>query len=200
MRAGRADTVTRVPRTEAESQQLLMTRPTGWEFLHFAARLLRERAAVEGKYRDFMMGYAPPTDEVICIEDAPDFISRAVRYAMQRTRNLNRVISPAVQEGAFGRPGEDGDAEAIRHMAMRLNSIYEDLIDWTARVRGATLPAEFACVVELLGNVADRTISAYRRFVDTFVAQNDRLPEQIAMGKPMTPDLEGYSLHLAPGA
>jgi hypothetical protein len=189
MRAGRTDMVTRVPRTEAESQQLLMTRPTGWEFLHFAARLLRERAAVEGKYRDFMMGYAPPTDEVICIEDAPDFISRAVRYAMQRTRNLNRVISPAVQEGAFGRPGEDGDAEAIRHMAMRLNSIYEDLIDWTARVRGATLPAEFACVVELLGNVADRTISEYRGFVDTFVAQNDRLPEQIAMGKPMTPDL-----------
>ena len=46
-----------------------MTRPTGWEFLHFAARLLRERAAVEGKYRDFVMGYAPPTDEVICIED-----------------------------------------------------------------------------------------------------------------------------------
>jgi hypothetical protein len=166
-----------------------MTRPTGWEFLHFAARLLRERAAVEGKYRDFVMGYAPPTDELICIEDAPDFISRAVRYAMQRTRNLNRVISPAAQEGAFGRPGEDGDAEAIRHMAMRLNSIYEDLIDWTARVRGATLPAEFACVVELLGNVAGRTISEYRRFVDTFVAQNDRLPGQIAMGKPMTPDL-----------
>jgi TIR domain len=189
MGAGRADTVTRVPRTEAESQQLLMTRPTGWEFLHFAARLLRERAAVEGKYRDFVMGYAPPTDEVICIEDAPDFISRAVRYAMQRTRNLNRVISPAVQEGAFGRPGEDGDAEAIRHMAMRLNSIYEDLIDWTARVRGATLPAEFAGVVELLGDVGGRTISAYRRFVDTFVAQNDRLPEQIAMGRPMTPDL-----------
>jgi hypothetical protein len=133
MRAGRADAVTRVPRTEAESQQLLMTRPTGWEFLHFAARLLRERAAVEGKYRDFVMGYAPPTDEVICIEDAPEFISRAVRYAMQRTRNLNRVISPAVQEGTFGRPGED--------------------------------------------------------FVDTFVAQNDQLPEQIAMGKPMTPDL-----------
>ena len=75
MRAGRADTVTRVPRTEAESQQLLMTRPTGWEFLHFAARLLRERAAVEGKYRDFVMGYAPPTDEVICIEDAPDLCS-----------------------------------------------------------------------------------------------------------------------------
>jgi TIR domain-containing protein len=189
MRAGRAETVTRVPRTEAESQQLLMTRPTGWEFLHFAARLLRERAAVEGKYRDFVMGYAPPTDEVICIEDAPDFISRAVRYAMQRTRNLNRVISPAVQEGAFGRPGEDGDAEAIRHMAMRLNSIYEDLIDWTARVRGATLPAEFAGVVELLGHVGGRTISAYRKFVDTFVAQNDQLPEQIAMGKPMTPDL-----------
>jgi hypothetical protein len=74
-------------------------------------------------------------------------------------------------------------------MAMRLNSIYEDLIDWTARVRGATLPAEYACAVELLGNVASRTISEYRGFVDTFVAQNDRLPEQIAMGKPMTPDL-----------
>ena len=189
MRAGRADPITRVPRTEAEGQQLLITRPTGWEFLHFAARLLRERAAVESKYRDFVMGYAPPTDEVICSQDAPDFISRAVRYAMQRTRNLNRIMSPATQEGAFGRPGEDGDAEAIAHMAMRLNRIYEDLMDWTARIRGATLPAEFGWAVELLGNVSGSTISTYRKFVDALVAQNDRLPEQIAMGKPTRPDL-----------
>lgn len=72
---------------------------------------------------------------------------------------------------------------------MHRGCICEDLIDWTARVRGATLPAEFAGVVELLGHVGGRAISAYRRFVDTFVAQNDQLPEQIAMGKPMTPDL-----------
>jgi hypothetical protein len=135
------------------------------------------------------MGYAPPTDETICIEEAPDFISRAVRHVMQRTRNLNRVISPAVQEEAFGRPGEDGDAEAIRHMAMRLNSIYEDLMDWTARVRGAAMPAEFAWAVELLADVSGHTILAYREFVDSVVAQIDRLAEQIAMGKPMTPDL-----------
>jgi hypothetical protein len=189
MRTQPAGTMVRVPRTEAESQQLLMTRPTGWELLHFAARLLRERVAAESKYRDFVMGYAPPTDEMICIEDAPDYISRAVRYAMQRTRNLNRVISPAVQEESFGRPGEDGDAEAIRHMAMRLNSIYEDLIDWTARVRGATMPAEFAWAVELLANVNGHTILAYREFVDELVAQIDQLPEHIALGKPMTPDL-----------
>jgi hypothetical protein len=189
MRTWHADTMARVPRTEAEGQQVLLMRPTGWELLHFAARLLRERDAVESKYRDFVMGYAPPTDEVICIEDAPDFISRAVRYVMQRTRNLNRVISPAVQEEAFGRPGEDGDADAIRHMAMRLNSIYEDLLDWTARVRGATMPAEFAWAVELLANVSGHTISAYRNFVDTMVTQIDRLTEQIAIGKPITPDL-----------
>jgi hypothetical protein len=184
-----AGTLARVPRTEAESQLLLITRPTGWELLYFAARLLRERIMVEGKYRDFVMGYAPPTDETICIEEAPDFISRAVRHAMQRTRNLNRVISPAVQEEAFGRPGEDGDAEAIRHMAMRLSSIYEDLMDWTARVRGAAMPAEFAWAVELLADISGHTILAYREFVDSLVAQIDRLAEQIAMGKPMTPDL-----------
>ncbi len=182
-RAGQDSTIARVPRTEVERQQLLLDRPTGWECLYFAAQLLRERAALEGKYRDFLMGYAPPTDEVVCIQDATEYISRAVRYAMQRTRNLNRIMSPAVQEGAFGRPGEDGDPEAIAHMAMRLNSIYKDLMDWTAKVRGAIMPTEFSRAVELLASVSDSPISEYRRFVDVLVAQNDLLPAQVAAGE-----------------
>jgi TIR domain len=189
MRAGWAGAIAYVPRTEVGRQQLLLERPTGWEFLYFAAQLLRGRAALEGKYRDFLMGYAPPTDEVICIQDAPDYISRAVRYVMQRTRNLNRVMGPSVQEGAFGRPGEEGNAEAIAHMAMRLNTIYQDLMDRTARIRGAAMPAEFSRAVELVGVVSESPISAYRNFTEVLVAQNDRLPEQIAARRPIRLDM-----------
>ena len=51
--------ITRVPRTEAERQQVLLARPDYWEFLYFAGQLLHERNSVEAKYRDHELRYAP---------------------------------------------------------------------------------------------------------------------------------------------
>lgn len=184
-RPAQTSAITRVPRTEVERQQLLLDRPPGWEYLYFAAQLLHERTARENKYRDYLMDYASPTGEVISFNDAPDYMIRAGEYAIQLGENLNRVMSPAAQERAFGRKGEDGDPEAIAHLAMRMSSIYDDLMDWTAKLRGTIMPSEFRRAIALLASFNQSPISAYRKFVDDFVEQNDRLPAQIAAGEPV---------------
>lgn len=57
--------ITRVPRAEAERQQVLLVRPPAWEYLYFAGQLLHERNNIEAKYRDHKIHYARSTGEVV---------------------------------------------------------------------------------------------------------------------------------------
>ena len=67
--------ITRVPRTEAERQQVLLARPLGWEFLYFAGQLLYERNSVEAKYRDHEIRYASRSGEVVTGEEIVSYVS-----------------------------------------------------------------------------------------------------------------------------
>jgi hypothetical protein len=47
------------------------------------------------------------------------------------------------------------------------------------------MSSEFDRAIELLESVNDNPISAYRQFVDDVIAQNSRLPAQIAADEPV---------------
>jgi hypothetical protein len=181
----KASAITHVPRTEAERQQVLLERPPGWEFLYFAGQLLHERDAVEGKYRDHEIRYAAPTGMLVREDGIPDYMSTAVDDVRRLIETLNLVINPAVQERAFGAPGQSGDADRIAHMAKRWNGIYEEFMDWAARLRGVSAPSKFHELLELLARYADGSVQNYREFVNDFVAQIDRLPSAIAAKEPV---------------
>jgi len=182
--------IKRVPRTEAERQQLLRERPYPWEYFYFAARLLHERNSVENKYRDYLRGYAAPGGAVIAnYQDFGAYVDKAMRDAQQLMGEVPRVWSRDAQERAFGAPGEDGDAEAIERLAKSMNGIYEGLMDWTAKVRGVNRPSAFDRYIDLLSSINDSSISVYREFVDDLVAYDDELPARIAAGQPSKLDM-----------
>ena len=181
-----ATAINRVPRTEMEQQQLLLVRPVGWEFLYFGARLLHELNAAEGKYRDYLVGYAPPTGEVVSRLEAAVYIENALYDTQRIVEELGHIMNDSdAYERAFGRPGEDGNPEALADYAKRMNGKYEGLIDWAPRLRGASIPSEFAKYVWLVASINDSSISAYREFVNDYVAANDLLPAQIAASEPV---------------
>ena len=178
--------IERVPRTEAEQQQLLRERPYPWEYFYFAARLLYERSLAEPKYRGYLRGYAVRGDVIIVsYQDFAAYVDRAMRDAQRLVgEDMSRVWNRDAQEHAFGALGEDGDAEAIERLAKSMNSIYVGLMDWTAKVRGVSRPSKFDRYFELLSSINDSSISAYRKFVDDLVAYDDELPARIATGEP----------------
>jgi hypothetical protein len=183
VRPAETSTINRVPRTEAEQEQLLFERPIGWEYLYFAARLLYERNMVEDKYRDYLMGYAPPTGEAVSRQDAPAYLVRASQDANRLVQDATDFMNSGAQEKAFGPPGVEGDPGAIERYVQRINGLYVGLIDWTAELRGASMPSEYGRAVGLLARVNDNAISEYRKFVDDVVAHNDQFPAQVAAGK-----------------
>ena len=191
--------ITQVPRTEAERQQVLLTHPDYWEFLHFAGQLLHERDNVEAKYRDHELRYAPMSGEVVVGGVAVNYIEHLddaktiLLYINQRSNdamNLARKISDlfndeAARERAFGAPGEDGDPERLTHLAKRMNNVYEQFLDLAASLRGASVPPEFQKLLELAARFTDSPVKEYRRFVDEYVAQANMLLEDYKAGRPL---------------
>jgi hypothetical protein len=182
--------IARVPRTEAEQQLLLLEKPGGWEYLYFASELLRERDALEAKYRDHEMRWAAPTGVAVRREDLADYLQAALGAASRLAGSLGQVMDAKVQEKAFGAPGESGDAERILHMAKRWTSIYEGFMDWSANIRGTVVPSGYGDVVEALAQYSDASIENYRQFVDKFVEQVDRVPAAVESGEPLMVEMD----------
>jgi TIR domain len=176
--------ITRVPRTEAERQQVLLVRPPVWEFQYFAGQLLKERNSVEAKYRDHEIGYAGPSGEIVERADIASYIKRRANDASVLAGKLTRLVSDkAAQERAFGALGQPGDADRLAHLAKRWNSAYEEFMDWAASLRGVSAPSEFRNLLDLLARYADGPVEQYRTFVDGFIAKVDALPAAIATGR-----------------
>jgi hypothetical protein len=169
--------IDRVPRTAEEEAALLRTRPEGWEYLLFASVLRREMDALEPKFRDHELRFAPPAvGPRLVASDASSLLQSAFRESIELMENFNRLFDPAAHERAFGQPGQPGDAARLEHLASRIIDVYEALLDWGSRVRQAPLAEEFTRAAELASRFVDRPIQQFRDFVDEVVAEVDRLP------------------------
>ena len=196
--------ITQVPRTDAERRQVLLTRPDYWEFLHFAGQLLHERNSVEAKYRDYELRYAPMSGEVAVVGTSAgyigqlndtntilEYITRQMNDSMNLVEKMGDLFNDeAAWKRAFGAPGENGDPERLTHLAKRLNDVYEQVLDWAAKLRGASVPSEFRNLLELAARFADSPVKEYRQFVDGYVAQANTLLEDYAAGRPLR--IEGH--------
>jgi hypothetical protein len=170
--------VDRVPRTPEEVATLLRGRQDGWEYLLFAAILLRELDALEPKYRDHEIGFTrPEPGPVLGADRIMSVLGAAMNEASALVANVERVFDAPAQERAFGAPGEPGDPERIAHLAERVVAVYDGLLDWAARIRGTPAEDEVKPAVALVSQFLDLPVQQFRDFVARVVAEVDRLPD-----------------------
>lgn len=169
------DIFDRVPRTEHERRSLLGTRPFAWEYFLFAATLFDGARRLEVKYRDHEVRFAPRTSQVVSGSDVFGFVSAKASELSMITRRINALLSPDVQARAFGGSGQPGDVDRIVHLASRIVSIYEDLMDWASDVRGTVVHQDARELVDLVAEMADRPVCEVRRFIDDCVRETDAL-------------------------
>lgn len=181
--------IPRVPRDEEERQHLLRDRPDAWEYLYFAAILYSEIQSLEPKFRDHEIGYAAPFVARVDEYNAITHLRRAMDELQGIVRMVTTLLNPTAQEVAFGAPGEPGDPERIRHLAQRLASAYEAMLDWSARIRGTSRPQEFNRVFDLQAAFPDKPIREFREFVGDVVARIDGVPAALAAGERVSLDL-----------
>ena len=172
-----------VPRTVEEQRQLLTERPPAWEFLLYASVLLRRRADIEPKWRDHEIRYAPRTGKYMADKKAVRYLRSAMTTAGAIIGGINRVLDSDAQVAAFGAPGQPGNPERIEHLATRLISVYEELLDWARNLRGISVSERVGDTFELGARLVDMPIQQIRDFVDDYVAEMEKIPELLNRGE-----------------
>ena len=179
----------RVPRTQREVDDVLAAGPPAWEYLYFAGVLHLEKEALEEKYFDHELKYASPSGERVKDQDAALYLRQTADEIRGLVLTLGDMMSPEVQERAFGAPGIAGDPDRLKRLAMRWAFQYGALMDWASRVRGAIHSETFDDAFELLAQFAAQPVADCRQFLDDLVAQFDRIPAAIAAQEPLHIDL-----------
>lgn len=135
---------------------------------------------MEPKYRDHEVQFGRRTGRSVTAAEIAEFISIKVDELSLITSRVNPLLSPEAQDRAFGRKGEPGDVERIIHLARRIVSTYQDLLDWAAELRGTVVASEARELIDSVARMADRPISEIRAFVDAFVRETDALRARFA--------------------
>lgn len=180
--ADRGDTrSSRTPRTQDEVAALLRERPAFWEYRLYAAYLLAAMTELDDEYRDHLLRYAPLSGEVLDDTAALTRLQAAFPDVQALTDSIMRFFTPEAQERAFGKPGEDGDAELIRHLAHRTIGGLRELMDWARDLRSARVPTEWRRAFNLLADTAHNPVEEIREYVHQAVETIDQL-EDLAEG------------------
>lgn len=167
----------RVPETQADIDLLLAIRPHWWEYWLYAGALRVGLDALEGKYRDYEMGFAPQTGETHFGRDAFEFLRAVPVRALNLLSNFNAIFHSDVQSRAFGEPGQPGDADRILHLAQRFLDVYESFLDEAARIRGTALPGEFEDAQRAAAEYGANAVRQIREFIAECIESVNSLPE-----------------------
>lgn len=176
-----------VPWSPAKIQELLARRPPGWEYLLFAAVLAQGKDNLDAKWRSHELRYVRPTGPILNEQETLTFLQGAFSDIQAHASNVERVADPRAQEAAFGPPGVPGDATQIEFLGRVLVGIYDDLLDWSARIRGARAPSEFMRACKIAADFADLPLHQIRQFIDHAVGEIERIPAWAATPPPRPP-------------
>lgn len=171
------------PRTQAEVDQVLATKPGGWEFFYMSGLLILGRERVEPKYLDYKLRYKPVSPVKLTADQASGAFLDATSQALRIIQNFDALFAQEAMEGAVGQPGEPGDPPRIEHLATRWNDTYEALIDWANRLRSTETTPRYQPVLDALANLLDKTIHNYRELVDLFARQVEKIPAALRSKK-----------------
>lgn len=173
--------LTRAPRSPLEEEILLQTSPGGWEYLYYAACLLRRRQALSAKWRSHEIGYAPPTGEWLDKTRAIGFLNLGFPEMLSIIQNITTSLDPRVQEAAFGKLGEPGQAASIDEMASYLIDSAEHMLNWSARMRGTAVPDQVRRVFSLAAELTSQPLREIDQFICSLVATFDQIPSRWAI-------------------
>jgi TIR domain len=180
----RASLPDRVPQTAHEVGLLLEQRPRAWEYLLWVSALQSGIDALEDNYRDFELEYAPTSGTLVNDADGIAFIRSRIAMMRAASASIEKLLTPAVQDGAFGAPGEPGDPDRILHLAKRVVGVYEDLLGLAAELRAMhSHDDDLHAVADALAHFVDQPVAAIRRVVVDLATALDGVGERLQKGE-----------------
>lgn len=180
----------RVPRSAEAITKLLADRPPGWPYLLYGAVVLQGIEAIEDRYRDHQLGYAPRSRTFLNDADAYKHLQGALGVLPSLIDAFNRVLDIDAQAAAMGRAGEADqpnllpDADRTIHLARRFVSVYNEFLDWAADLRSLNIADDnLRAAADFQARWVDQPIDAIRSFANDYVGELDTLVNRLLAGE-----------------
>jgi hypothetical protein len=172
-----------VLRTKIQLDTIIKDRPLGWEYLLFAGALIVEMEALDARYRDYLIGYAPRPGVLVYKANFVEFYQMQFGELRNISQQFKQIFSNQAVDGAISLGGVSGDPAKILHLAKRYISVYDELLRWTERLRGTAVPVEYQQLINILSRYSEQPITEIRRFVDDYARLIARAVEALENGQ-----------------
>jgi hypothetical protein len=120
------------------------------------------------------MGFAAAGRTITTDTDALDYFHARSRTFDGIINGIGDLLSPGKQQWAFGPAGRPGDKDKIRLLANKFVEQYENLLDWSADLRGTTTPDRFTALYATAAKLADEPLRQIEQFVEEFATASQR--------------------------
>lgn len=167
---------TLVPRTQEELDMLIQLKPDYWEYRLFAGALILEISAMDTRYEDYLLGYAPRRGVAIYDPEFVNFLKMQASELRIIAGSFTRLFNDETSARAFNPPGVAGNVGRILHLAKRYIGIYDELLLWTERLRGTSVPSKYHDLLSILARYSDQPIQEIRRFVAAYAEKVESIP------------------------
>ncbi len=180
----------RVPETRADIDLLLAIRPRWWEYWLYAGALRVGLDALEGKFLDYEMGFAPPTGETHFGRDAFKFLRTVPARALNMLklqRNLSLKFQYAQRVAADVR---ENVVRQIHEFVAECVEAMNSLPELTEGHSEDDEPLELTLVIEL---TVDEESSKRNRHRQRAQAADHELPAPLRFPRQPQPRQPGHS-------
>lgn len=149
-------------------EQLVAKQPNKWEYFLWSSLLLDGKERLEGKWHKHEERTASPSDLVLNHESIRKFPNRILDALKLIIDRINLLFKSEAKARALGDLGEVGDPVAIDALANEYLAIYEELMDWSARIRGGRISGKYVQLADIGAQIYDMPITLMRSFVEDF--------------------------------
>ncbi|SFR15266.1 TIR domain-containing protein [Lentzea waywayandensis] len=177
---GYLDIRNRTPRELAEmiakkvGAAVSSTPKAGWEYQLFADTVGLHMRNLKDKRISHEMGSVKPKRMITADVDALDTFMARSRTFDGIINGIADLLSPGRLQMAFGPAGRPGDSDKIKYLANSFVEQYENLLDWSADLRGTATPDRFTALYKAAAQLADQPLKQIEQFADEFAAASDR--------------------------
>lgn len=146
----------------------------GWEYQLFSDTVAMNLRKLKDKQLSHEMGFATEVRALGTDTEVLDYYKMRTGAFDKILNGIADLLSPGKQQWAFGPGGRAGDSDRIRHLANQFTKSYENLLDWSADLRGTATPARFSALYAATAQLADQPLKEIEEFVAQLVAATER--------------------------
>jgi hypothetical protein len=168
------------PLRSAAVAKLIADRPPGWEYMLHGHVLSEGMEALQGKWLSYNFGHTMRASRYQDEKAALDYLGQSSREAGRIISSLTNWFNPELEERAFGRMGEPGNAAAIEYFVRSLCALLDEFLDLAIELRSVGLPPRLTRVRELTLKMFDEPIQDTYHFFEKLIAQFEAVPKLLA--------------------